>query len=56
MGQKGTFGTHDQVSRFFAGLDLADPGVVPIQDWRPDSPLDLGRALIAMRGGVGRKS
>jgi hypothetical protein len=48
MGQKVTFRTREQVSRFFAGLDLADPGVVPIQDWRADSPLDLGSAPTAM--------
>jgi hypothetical protein len=56
MGQKVTFRTHEQVSRFFAGLDLADPGVVPIQDWRADSPLDLSSAPTAMWGGVGRKN
>jgi trans-aconitate methyltransferase len=56
MGQKVTFRTHEQVSRFFAGLDLVDPGVVPIQDWRADSPLDLSSAPTAMWGGVGRKS
>ena len=36
-----TFRTREQVSRFFSGLDLVDPGVVAIQDWRPDSILDL---------------
>jgi hypothetical protein len=56
MGQKVTFRTREQVSRFFAGLELADPGVVPIQDWRPDSPLDLSSAPTAMWGGVGRKA
>jgi hypothetical protein len=56
MGQKVTFRTHEQVSRFFAGLDLADPGVMPIQDWSADSPLDLSSAPTAMWGGVGRKS
>jgi hypothetical protein len=25
----------DQVSRFFAGLDLVEPGIVPAQEWRP---------------------
>ncbi len=55
MSQKVTFRTHEQVSRFF-GLDLADAGVVPIQDWRADSPLDLGSAPTAMWGGVGCKS
>ena len=56
MGQKVTFRTREQVSRFFAGFDLVDPGVVPIQDWRPDSILDLNSPPTAMWGGVGRKS
>jgi S-adenosyl methyltransferase len=28
--------TREQVSRFFAGLDLVDPGVVRLEQWRPD--------------------
>jgi trans-aconitate methyltransferase len=56
MGQKVTFRTHEQVSRFFADLDLVDPGVVAIQDWRADSPLDLSSAPTAMWGAVGRKT
>ena len=56
MGQKVTFRTREQVSRFFSGLVLADPGVVAIQDWRADSALDLNSAPTAMWGGVGRKS
>jgi trans-aconitate methyltransferase len=56
MGQKVTFRTREQVSRFFAGLVLLDPGVVAIQDWRADSALDLNSAPTAMWGGVGRKS
>jgi hypothetical protein len=27
--------THDEVSRFFDGLELVEPGVVPIDRWRP---------------------
>jgi hypothetical protein len=56
MGQKVTFRTREQVSRLFAGFDLVDPGVVPIQDWWPDSILDLNSPPTAMWGGVGRKS
>ena len=52
MGQKVTFRTREQVSRFFAGLELAEPGVVPIQDWRADSILDFNSAPTAMWGGV----
>jgi hypothetical protein len=56
MGQQVTFRTREQVSRFFSGLDLVDPGVVAIQDWRPESILDLNSPPTAMWGGVGRKS
>jgi hypothetical protein len=56
MGQKVTVRTRGQVSRFFSGLALGGPGVVAIQDWRPDSVLDINSAPTAMRGGVGRKS
>ena len=56
MGQQVTFRTREQVSRFFSGLERADPGVVPIQEWRADSPLDLNSAPTAMWGGVGRQS
>ncbi len=56
MGQKVTFRTREEASRFFAGLELVGPGVVPIQDWRPDSILDLNSPPTAMWGGVGRKT
>lgn len=56
MGQKVTFRTRKQVTRFFSGLALVDPGVVAIQDWHADSALDLNSAPTAMCGGVGRKS
>ena len=55
MGQKVTFRSREQVSRFFAGLELVDPGVALVQDWRPDSILDIHSAPTAMWGGVGRK-
>ncbi len=45
----------DQVARFFDGLELIDPGVVPIQDWRPDhSPFGNGAPVPAV-GGIARK-
>jgi hypothetical protein len=43
------------VTGFFDGLELVPPGVVPIQEWRPDSPEEAA-ARAAMWGGVGRKS
>jgi|ERR1022692_4713076 SAM-dependent methyltransferase len=54
MGQKVTFRTHAEVSRFFEGLELVEPGVVPVQDWRPDSDLDTVGPT-AMWGGLARK-
>jgi S-adenosyl methyltransferase len=45
----------EAVERFFDGTDLADPGVVPVQEWRPTSDLDVNSLPTAMRGGVGRK-
>ncbi len=35
--------SRDETARFFAGLDLVDPGVVPVLAWRPDAGLLLGR-------------
>jgi hypothetical protein len=57
MGQKVTFRTREAVAGFFAGRTvLAEPGVVPVQDWRPTSDLDLNSPPTAMWGGVGRKA
>jgi S-adenosyl methyltransferase len=44
----------DEVTRFFDGLELVTPGLVPVQQWRPASELEA-RARSAMWGGVARK-
>jgi S-adenosyl methyltransferase len=45
----------DQIARLFDGLELVDPGLVPIQQWRPDpDPFDPPRELTNM-GGVAKK-
>jgi hypothetical protein len=45
--------THDEVSRFFDGLDLVDPGVVAVDWWRAQpSPTDQ---VVPIYGAVGRK-
>jgi hypothetical protein len=31
-----TYRTRDQVARFFQGLDLVEPGLVRVEQWRPD--------------------
>ncbi|MFI1257772.1 SAM-dependent methyltransferase [Streptomyces netropsis] len=41
------------VSRFFEGFELLEPGLVPISAWRPD--VDDGSAECAGYAGVGRK-
>jgi len=46
--------SHAEVARFFDGLELAGPGLVTVQQWRPGSEIEA-RARSAMWGGVGRK-
>lgn len=46
--------THAEVMRFFDGLELLEPGLVPVQRWRPASAIEA-QAHSAMWGGVGRK-
>jgi hypothetical protein len=46
--------TLEQFTGYFDGLELIDPGVVPVADWRPDP--DVGRGPeIPQAGAVGRK-
>ena len=48
--------TPEQIARYFDGLDLIEPGVVPIEHWRPDhTPFDGPARLSANLGGVARK-
>ncbi len=46
--------SHAEVTRFFDGLDLLDPGVVPVPRWRPASEIEA-EAHSAMWGGVALK-
>ena len=47
--------THAEVGRFFAGLDLVDPGVVQVHRWRAGAG-DVGNGRnLAIYAGVGRK-
>jgi hypothetical protein len=36
-----TLRSREQIERYFEGLDLTEPGIVPTPLWRPDSPEDL---------------
>ena len=42
------------VEMFFAGLDLIDPGVVPVLAWRPDGPRETEPRSVYIYAGVGR--
>jgi hypothetical protein len=44
----------EQVARFFAGTDLVEPGLVPVEEWRPE-PGAGGTGQSAVWGAVGRK-
>jgi S-adenosyl methyltransferase len=50
--------TRAEVSGFFAGFDLVEPGLVWVSQWRPDSPdeADDPSRHSTVLGGVGRKS
>ena len=49
--------SHAEVLRFFDGLELVDPGLVPVHEWNPDDDADrtLSRAENAGYGGVAIK-
>ncbi|WP_328473024.1 SAM-dependent methyltransferase [Streptomyces sp. NBC_00448] len=52
-----TLRPHEQVLRFFDGLELLEPGLVQAPLWRPDGPLPDPEQLahIGFYGGVARK-
>jgi hypothetical protein len=54
---RGQIRSREQIAQFFDGLELVEPGLVYLPEWRPDEPvrrpLDPGSML--MLGGVGRK-
>jgi hypothetical protein len=41
--------------RFFAGLELVEPGLVPMATWRPDPDADQDPRGVYAYGGVARK-
>jgi hypothetical protein len=47
--------TREEIHAFFDGLDILEPGLVPVQQWRPGEPGAVGLAKAWMLGGVGRK-
>jgi hypothetical protein len=52
--QQFAYRSRDQVMRFFDGMDLVEPGMVAIEDWRPEpGSTEVGKS--ALWGAVGRK-
>ena len=49
-----TYRSREQVARFFAGTDLAAPGLVRVEEWRPD-PGTSREGTSALWGAVGHK-
>ena len=45
----------EEILRFFAGLELIEPGVVQVPYWRPDEPEPADAGKVWILGGVGRK-
>jgi S-adenosyl methyltransferase len=54
MYEKTTPRRQADVARFFDGLDMVEPGVVRVQEWRPDTEIEA-KSPSNMWGGVGRK-
>ena len=51
-----TLRTREQVARFFTGLELVEPGLVQVHQWRPE-PGDLApEGTVSAHGAVGRKA
>ena len=55
MAEKVTMRDRAQVARFFDGLELVEPGLVRVPEWRPESELEA-RSPAGLWGGVGRKN
>ena len=54
MAQQVTLRDRAAVTRLFAGLDLAEPGVVRASEWRPDTELEAATPAV-LWAGVARK-
>jgi hypothetical protein len=54
VAEKVTTRDRDQVARFFSGLELVEPGLVNVSDWRPDGAA-TAQGQAALWVAVGRK-
>ncbi len=50
-----TLRTREQVARFFTGLELVDPGLVQVHQWRPDPGDSAPEGTVSAHGAVARK-
>jgi hypothetical protein len=50
-----TVRTRAQVTRFFDGLDLTGPGVVPLEEWWPDELEYRATGVLAGYAAIARK-
>jgi hypothetical protein len=50
-----TLRIREQVARFFTGLDLVEPGLVQVHQWRPDPDDFAPEGVVSAHGAVGRK-
>ena len=52
--QQFVYRSRDEVARFFTGIDLVEPGIVPLEEWRQDpGAADIGKSTLWCA--VGRK-
>jgi hypothetical protein len=49
-----TLRTRDQILAFFDGMEILEPGLVPVQQWRPEEPPPSGISKSWILGAVGR--
>ncbi|HXW88233.1 MAG TPA: SAM-dependent methyltransferase [Streptosporangiaceae bacterium] len=54
MHERQTLRNREEVASFFAGLEMVEPGLVPITQWRPDYEAQA-KSPTALWGGVARK-
>jgi hypothetical protein len=54
MHEKQTLRNREGVASFFTGLEMVEPGLVPITQWRPNSETEA-KSPTALWGGVARK-
>ena len=51
-----TLRTREEVARFFTGLELVEPGLVQVHQWRPDPDDFAPEGVVSAHGGVARKA